>query len=219
LPVGPAWLLLRRLSQAATSLISVSLSGIRRSRHCPDKTLSSVSAIFSQNNWLLINSSRFLRGTALAGTLPGQPGLITIGSDLVITGKIHRRSTPIDVRNHQVTLSGRGITRNLIGSTVDLLNDPGIRGGQINGANALDEAAKLCKAYGITARSAVADLGMAILSFQVLPGETPYQIIESVARCAGYLVSENLLGRRNFIANWRHPGFAGRLPRNRRHVP
>ncbi len=146
------------------------------------------------NNWSLTASAEFLQGAALAGTRPGQSCLIYIGSDLVITGKIDRRSIPIDARNHQVTLSGRGITRNLVDCSADLLNDPGIRGGQINGANALDVAAKLCKAYGITARSAVADLGIAIPSFQVPLGETPYQIIESVARYAGYLVYEDVFG-------------------------
>ena len=147
------------------------------------------------NNWSLTASAEFLKGAALAGTRPGQPCLIYIGSDLVITGKIDRRYIPIDARNHQVTLSGRGITRNLVDCSADLLNDPGIRGGQINGANALDVAAKLCKAYGITARSAVSDLGIAIPSFQVPLGETPYQIIESVARYAGYLVYEDVFGR------------------------
>jgi len=147
------------------------------------------------NNWSLTASAEFLQGAALAGTRPGQSCLIYIGSDLVITGKIDRRSIPIDARNHQVTLSGRGVTRNLVDCSADLLNDPGIRGGQINGANALDVAAKLCKAYGITARSAVADLGIAIPSFQVPLGETPYQIIESVARYAGYLVYEDVFGR------------------------
>jgi prophage tail gpP-like protein len=147
------------------------------------------------NNWSLTASAEFLQGAALAGTRPGQPCLIYIGSDLVITGKIDRRSIPIDARTHQVTLSGRGITRNLVDCSADLLNDPGIRGGQINGANALDVATKLCKAYGITARSAVSDLGIAIPSFQVPLGETPYQIIESVARYAGYLVYEDVFGR------------------------
>ena len=88
------------------------------------------------NNWSLTASAEFLQGAALAGTRPGQSCLIYIGSDLVITGKIDRRSIPIDARNHQVTLSGRGITRNLVDCSADLLNDPGIRGGQINGANA-----------------------------------------------------------------------------------
>lgn len=147
------------------------------------------------NNWSLTASAEFLQGPALAGTRPGQSCLIYIGSDLVITGKIDRRSIPIDAHDHQVTLSGRGITRNLVDCSADLLNDPGIRGGQINGANALDVAAKLCKAYGITACSAVADLGIAIPSFQVPLGETPYQIIESVARYAGYLVYEDVSGR------------------------
>jgi len=146
------------------------------------------------NTWSLTASAEFLQGAALAGTRPGQPCLIYIGSDLVITGKIDRRSIPIDARTHQITLSGRGITRNLVDCSADLLNDPGIRGGQINGANALDVAAKLCNAYGITARSAVADLGIAIPSFQVPLGETPYQIIESVARYAGYLVYEDVFG-------------------------
>jgi prophage tail gpP-like protein len=63
-------------------------------------------------------------------------------------------------------LSRRGITRNLVDCSADLLNDPSMSGEQINGANALDGAAKLCKAYGIAASSAVADLGMAIPSFQ-----------------------------------------------------
>ncbi|HVC60272.1 MAG TPA: hypothetical protein VND19_07945 [Acetobacteraceae bacterium] len=120
---------------------------------------------------------------------------VYIGSDLVVTGKIDRHSIPIDARNHQVTFSGRGITRNLADCSADLLNDPGISGGQINGANALDGAAKLCKAYGITVRSAVSDLGIAIPSFQVKLGETPYQIIESVVRYAGYLVYEDVFGR------------------------
>jgi prophage tail gpP-like protein len=52
----------------------------------------------------------------------------------------------------------------------------------------------LCKAYGITARSAVSDLGVPIPSFQVPLGETPYQIIESVARYAGFLVYEDYTG-------------------------
>src|ERR1700677_2364211 len=40
--------LLRLFSQAATSSVSVCLSAIRRSRHCPDRTLSSDSAMSSQ---------------------------------------------------------------------------------------------------------------------------------------------------------------------------
>ncbi len=146
------------------------------------------------NTWSVTACTEFLQGAALAGTRPGQSCLIYIGSDLVITGWIDRRSIPIDAPNHQVTISGRGITRNLVDCSADLVNDPGLRGGMINGANTLGVAQRLCKAYGITARSAMADLGVPIPSFQVPLGETPYQIIESVARYAGYLVYEDATG-------------------------
>jgi prophage tail gpP-like protein len=148
------------------------------------------------NTWSVTVSAEFLQSPAqMAGTRPGQSCLIYIGSDLVITGWIDRRSIPIDARNRLVTLSGRGITRNLVDCSADLLNDPGLAGGQMHGANTLDLAQQLCKAYGITAISNVTDLGPPIPSFQVPIGETVYQIIESIARYTGYLVYEDTFGR------------------------
>jgi prophage tail gpP-like protein len=146
------------------------------------------------NSWAVTASAEFLQGAALAGTRPGQKCLISIGSDLVITGWIDRRSIAIDAHNHQVTISGRGITRNLVDCSVDLVHDPVLRGGQMICPNALDAAQKLCKAYGITARSAVTDLGPPILGYQVQLNDTPYQVIESVARYAGFLVYEDPFG-------------------------
>jgi len=66
------------------------------------------------NSWSVSASAEFLQGDGLAGTRPGQPCLIHIGADLVITGWIDRRSILIDAHNHLVTISGRGITRNLV---------------------------------------------------------------------------------------------------------
>ena len=146
------------------------------------------------NNWSVSASAEFLDGDALAGTSPGQACLIYIGGDLVITGWIDRRSIPIDAHNRQVILSGRGITRNLVDCSADLVYDPALRGGMINGVNTLGVAQTLCKPYGIKARSAAPDLGPPIPQFQVMLGETPYQIIESMARYAGYLVYEDETG-------------------------
>jgi prophage tail gpP-like protein len=78
--------------------------------------------------------------------------------------------------------------------SADSVNDPGLRGAQLNCANLLDLAQRLCKAYGITARSAVADPGVAIPGITVMIGETPYQIIESAARYAQFLVYEDERG-------------------------
>lgn len=147
------------------------------------------------NSWSLSASAEFLQSpAALAGTRPGQKCLIYIGSDLVITGWIDRRSIPIDAHNHTVLLTGRGITRNLVDCSADLAHDPNVHGGMINGANTLGVARTLAAAYGITARSAVPDLSIPIPQFQVMLGETPYQIIESIARYAGFLVYEDEYG-------------------------
>jgi len=146
------------------------------------------------NSWSVSASAEFLQGDGLAGTRPGQPCLIHIGADLVITGWIDRRSILIDAHNHLVTISGRGITRNLVDCSADLVNDPSLRGGMFNSPNVQDVAQKLCKAYGITVKSAVADLGIPIRGYQVPLGETPYQVIESCARYAGFLVYEDETG-------------------------
>lgn len=47
------------------------------------------------NNWSLTASAEFLQGPALAGTRSGQPCLITIGSDLLITGWIDPAPPPL----------------------------------------------------------------------------------------------------------------------------
>lgn len=146
------------------------------------------------NAWAVTASTEFMQGPALAGTRPGQACSIYIGSDLVITGWIDRRTISTDPHSHGVTLSGRGITRNLVDCSADLINDPNLKGGMINAANTKDLAQRLCKAFGITVVSAVSDLGIGIPSFQVALGESPYEIIESVARYAGYLVYEDQNG-------------------------
>ena len=146
-------------------------------------------------SFTLSASTEFLQGPALAGTRSGQSCKIYIGSDLVITGWIDRRSITIAPRSHEVSLIGRGITRNLVDCSADLQNDPVLQGGQISGKNTLDIAQKLSNAYGITCISAVSNLGPQIPTIQVRLGETPYQIIESVAAYASYLVYEDQYGR------------------------
>jgi prophage tail gpP-like protein len=146
------------------------------------------------NSFSVTASVEFIRNN-LAATRSGQPCTIFIGKDTVITGWLDRRTISTNPTNHGVTLTGRGLTRNLVDCSADLVNDPGLKGGMMNATNTLDLATRLSKAYGVTVRSAVADLGIPILPFQVALGETPYQIIESVARYAGYLVYEDNNGK------------------------
>ncbi len=116
---------------------------------------------------------------------------VYIGGDLVITGYVDRYDIATAPGTHDVSILGRGLCEDLTDCSADLMNSPDVRGGMINASNALDLATKLCKAFNITARSAVQDLGRSIPSFQVALGETPYEIIERVARYAGFLVYED----------------------------
>lgn len=146
------------------------------------------------NAWTVTASTEFMQGAALSQIIPGKTCQVFIGSDLVITGRIDRRRIKAGPREHIVTISGRGMTRNLVDCSADLLNDPKLTGGMLNASNTLDLATRLAESFKVSARSAVADLGIPIPNFQVGLGETPYQIIESVARYAGYLVYEDETG-------------------------
>ena len=133
---------------------------------------------------------------------PGQPCSIYIGEDLVITGKIDRRQIKTGPQEHTVTLVGRGLTRALVDCSAVMYTDADLAAGNyknpflhsFGSPNTLALATTLCKPFKINVRSAVADLGFPIPTFQIALGETPYQIIESVARYAGYLVYEDETG-------------------------
>ena len=154
------------------------------------------------NSWALSASAQFLQGAMIDIAKPGQPCSIYIGQDLVITGKIDRRQIKTGPQEHTVTLVGRGLTRALVDCSAVLYSDADLAAGKytnpalfaFGSPNTLELAKTLAKPFKIKVRSAVADLGFPIRPFQIALGETPYQIIESVARYAGYLVYEDEIG-------------------------
>lgn len=119
---------------------------------------------------------------------------VFIGSDLAITGWIDRLEIVTAPNQHEVTITGRGLCEDLVDCSADLAHSPDIKNGYVNAANILDLAQKLCKPFDINVRLATDDAGRPIPGFQVLMGETPYEIIERVARYAGFLVYEDETG-------------------------
>ena len=146
------------------------------------------------NSWTVTASTQFMQGPALAGTRPGQACKILIGDDVVITGWIDRRFISANAHGHDVILSGRGLTRNLVDCSASLKKDDAVLS-NLTAPNALEFAKRLCEPFGIEAISAVSDLGKKIGSIVPNLGETPYQLIESVAQYAGFLVFENAKGQ------------------------
>lgn len=148
------------------------------------------------NAFQVTASPEFLSGPGRALTQPGQPCKVLIGNDLVITGWIDRRTISTTAESHEITITGRGITRNLVDCSADLNRTPGLTQGQIRSPNVLELARLLASTWpNIKVESPQADLGISIPSLQVSLGETPYQIIESVCRYAGFLCFEDERGR------------------------
>ena len=125
---------------------------------------------------------------------PGEKCQIKIGDDVVITGYVDRYGIDVGPGHHDVTISGRGICQDLTDCSADLMNNPAVTGATMSASNTLDLAQKLCKSFNLTALSATSDHGKPVKFFTVALGETGYEIIERVARYAGYLVYEDQTG-------------------------
>lgn len=105
----------------------------------------------------------------------GDPFQLLIGADLVITGYIDRVMLAIDARQHTVAISGRSKCQDLVDCAAEWAS------GQITGSSVLEIAQKLAKPYGITV-DCVGDPGKPIPQFNLMLGETPFEIIERLCR-------------------------------------
>ncbi len=125
---------------------------------------------------------------------PGQECQLKIGQDLVITGYVDRYSAGIAYNQHGVKISGRGRCQDLVDCSV--ITD-GI-GSQIGNAALLATAQRLAEPYGIqvTSRAGDAFIAETLGLFQT---ETPFDVIERLARSTGYLAYEGPDG--NLILN------------------
>ena len=143
------------------------------------------------NSFSVSASAEFFQGAAIQQTQPGQACNVYIGQTKVITGWLDRRVIRIAPRGRTITFTGRGITRDLVDCSVDLVNDPSIQSGWVTAANGLELAKKVAAAYHITVKANVTDLGPKLYGLQIGLGDTPYNVIDQFARYAGLLVYED----------------------------
>jgi prophage tail gpP-like protein len=121
------------------------------------------------------------------GIQPGAPCTVALGSALVITGYVDAVQPRYDANAHDVMIIGRGRCADLVDCSAE------VPGGQIGNAKLLDIANKLGSTYGITATAQV-DTGEVIPQFNVNVGETPWSIIERIARQEAVLAYEDTDG-------------------------
>jgi prophage tail gpP-like protein len=150
-------------------------------------------------------------------SFPSGPGVtctVYIGKDVVLTGYVDRYTTSISPGQHTITLTGRGRCEDLVDCSADLDNSPGINGSTFSASDLADAASKLCSAFGIPVKCIPEDKGPALVPFTIWLGETPYEVIERVARYAGFLVYEdehgtvilNRVGKQKMASGFTMPG-------------
>lgn len=140
---------------------------------------------------------------------PGAPCQVLLGGDLVVTGYVDAIAPTLTGGQHILRVTGRGKCEDLVDCAAEWA------GGQISGTSALDIATKLAQPYGITVTGigsvggsigAVAGAGVGdggasvgtalaiIPQFNLMIGETAYDIIERVCRASQLLCFEDAKG-------------------------
>jgi prophage tail gpP-like protein len=130
---------------------------------------------------------------------PGQSCVVKIGADTVLTGYIDRYMPSFSAQGHEVRITGRSKCEDLVDCHITPTT---LHGMTMTTASLLDLATTLAKPYGITVSSltgdnvpvAAANAPTAPLTFQAILTETPWDIIERVARYVGVLVYDGTDG-------------------------
>jgi prophage tail gpP-like protein len=122
---------------------------------------------------------------------PGYGCQVKIGKDIVISGWIDRVAPSFSPNSHAIRVIGRSLCEDLVDCSIspDILV-----GGQIFSSSLLQLATDLCTPFKIPvaaaagANVAIAGPGGSALKFNAVLTETPWNLIERVARYVGVLV-------------------------------
>lgn len=117
----------------------------------------------------------------------GDPCEVYIGRTQVVSGYIDRLSASIEGRQHGIMLMGRGKCQDLVDCSAER------DGQQFKNMTVAQIAADLAKPYGINVKM-LADPGAVVPQFNLIWGETPWEIIERICRIKGLLAFEDESG-------------------------
>lgn len=119
--------------------------------------------------------------------LAGDVCRIDIGGDLLLTGYVDRYLATIDGGSHTIRIMGRSACEDLVDCSVIW------EGNQLSNTSLRDAAAKLAEPYGISVRALDGD-GPRITVMNIQLGETPFEVIERLARWGAMLVYDDPTG-------------------------
>ncbi len=138
-------------------------------------------------------TERYPAQTADVVMQPGQTCVVKLGADAVLTGRIDQYAPSFAPAQHQVRVSGRGNCRNLVDCAAGF-DKNGPTGGQVGNAHIRDIAKQLAAPFGITVTDTVADPGQVVPQFNIIFGETVFEVIDRCARYGARLAYEDTSG-------------------------
>ncbi len=117
----------------------------------------------------------------------GQPCVVEIGGERVITGYVDDWIPSYDANQVIISVSGRDKTADLVDCSIDYAS------GQFNNQTLTQIANVVCKPFGIKV-IVNTDVGTAFPRIQVEQGETPHELLSRLARQRGVILTSNTLG-------------------------
>lgn len=133
-------------------------------------------------------SERYPGELAAVTAAPGDPCEVRIGGDLVVTGYVDRLlpvlDATLDSGQHSIQVVGRGKCQDLVDCSAEWPSN------QVSNSSILSIAQKLAAPYGITV-AGIGSMGNPVPQFNIIWGETAYEVIERVARYEALLVYES----------------------------
>jgi prophage tail gpP-like protein len=118
---------------------------------------------------------------------PGDTCVVKIGRDTVLTGYIDVVQIQLNTKSHELHVFGRSKCADLVDCSAEW------PGGQIVGSSVLEIARKLASPYGIQV-DAEDDPGGPIPQFNLMRGESPFDIIERLCRIRQLLAYDDTDG-------------------------
>ena len=119
---------------------------------------------------------------------PGEPCTVKIGGDLVMTGYVDRYAASINPAQHTINISGRSKSEDLVDCSA-IVGDSSQPGFQVMNGTAFSIAKTLANPYGVTVQSTAGD-GPTIPQFNVLLGESPWDIIDRITKYSQMIVHD-----------------------------
>ncbi|WP_432731459.1 phage baseplate assembly protein [Variovorax sp. W6] len=126
-------------------------------------------------------------GTVDVVAKPGQPCEILLGDDLVLTGYVDRYIPEFTPTEHTVRLVGRSKCQDVVDCAAVW------PGSQLMNGTVLTIAKTLCEPFGISV-NALDDVGAVIPQTNLNVGDTPFDVLEPMARLRGLLMYDDPQG-------------------------